>query len=375
MSDPQLDHPATWRKAYRKTLGLPGMSTLEFALYCVLERAGMRDLTRLDLAGQPRPDVGWGVRDNGQPLTRRELATYCRLPAGPAGQADLDAAIASLVELGNAVVAADGAVGLVGWVELQESPERARVREEERRARDAERKRESRRQAATSRPLASDRCPRTESEHGADTTRTRPPTSAESNPPEDRGQRTEDLPPTAGEGLDRLRRARTNAPLSLTAAERSGLHPDVLRRLEDGRAAPTPAGALADIELLPHDPAAPERIVAQHHELAVEFGRAKPGPPPRVTEEDLRVIRSTQEGAETEARWLLVLRRWGERCRRDPSKIDLLTLSFLARPSPRAEMLANATLDKPQVRGRSPPKEATRPSARSKKSDRDVETE
>lgn len=141
MTASQLDIPAAWRKAHRKLLGLAGLSTLEFALYCVLERAGMRVADRL-AGGKPRPDVGWGTRDDGRPMTRRELAAHCRLPPGTAGLADLEAAIAGLVELGHAVISDDAtAVGLVGWVELQESPEDRRARDDERRARDAERKR------------------------------------------------------------------------------------------------------------------------------------------------------------------------------------------------------------------------------------------
>lgn len=129
MAESQLDRVATWRKAHRELLDLPGLSLLELALLMTLERRGIRDPARL-VAGVARPDVGWSVRRDERPDTRRELAAILRLPPGLAGVAELDGAIAGLVELGHVVVADDGAVGMVGWVEMQESPDAGRKRDQ-----------------------------------------------------------------------------------------------------------------------------------------------------------------------------------------------------------------------------------------------------
>ena len=121
----QLGHPAAWRKAHRRRLALVGLGPTEQHLLLVLDMLGARDPARL-VNRLPAPDVGWATREDGRALTRRELAAHLRLAPGAAGLAELEAAIAGLVELGHAVVADDGAVGVTGWADLQETPRRRR---------------------------------------------------------------------------------------------------------------------------------------------------------------------------------------------------------------------------------------------------------
>lgn len=127
----QLDTPSAWRKAHRRRLSLVGLGQLELLLLLVLDTVGVRDETRT-VAGDVRPDVGWATRDDGRPLSRRELAALCRLAPGAAGLAELAAAVDGLVELGHVVVADDGAVGVSAWAELQESPDALRKRDKRR---------------------------------------------------------------------------------------------------------------------------------------------------------------------------------------------------------------------------------------------------
>lgn len=332
----QLDTPAAWRKAHRRRLSLVGLGQLELLLLLVLDTVGVRDETRT-VAGDVRPDVGWATRDDGRPLSRRELAALCRLAPGAAGLAELAAAVDGLVELGHVVVADDGAVGVSAWAELQESP-------------DALRKRDKR--------------------------RTPPGHSAECPPQktEDRRQnsiavstREAGTPPASGRTLgQRLRLARESAvtPLSLRqASARAGLDVEDLRRFEDDTSTPTRTElramakvygdpAVADLELPEQDEGLAGAVAREHHDLKLELGLASPDDPLPVV--DAALVRTVNAPRETEGKaladtWRTVLRRGAERVRRDGGRgraAEFYRLDILAKPGERKRLLDTPDLDR-----------------------------
>lgn len=356
MNEPsQLDRPAAWRKAHRRRLSTPGLGPTELLLLLVLDLVGVRDEGRL-VDGTARPDVGWATRDDGQPLSRRELAALVRLPHGAGGRAELEAAILGLIELRHVVVAADGAVGVVGWSELQESPDAARKR----RARVS-----------------------------PDSQRTEPGHSAECPPQkiEDRGQRTEpesDVdartraetpsdPPTLGE---LVRNARDLSGRALAwLAGKTGLSVDLLARVERGQATPTRAelesiaGALGDEDLARHplpevDPSIPAQVAACLHEARASLGAEEPRP--AVDGALVReVMAARPEGADLLEAWRTVIRRAAEEARRNledgrgrgSRDLEFLTLRALGRADRFRRYLGQHDLDK----RREPPKQRSSP--------------
>lgn len=404
MSEEQLDGPMPWRKGYRSRLSLPLPRDARWVLVA-LDVLGARSPTRT-VAGQPRPDVGWATTRQGRPYLRLELMIELGF-----SEADFVATIELLTQAGYVVVSDDGVFGVTDWAGQQDSPAARKKRAQRERQRQGDSpptvpapgrtadpppppKPEPRK--GDSPPTVPPRCedlsrgggqsPAGPGKFGGQSPRPSRAFGGQS-PTEEEKNRDFNPPLRAPVSLAvRLRLARENgaAPLALgEAARRAGIPLSTLRQLESGEAEPTPdelrrlrelyLGCLEDVEVPSLDQGMLKRIVDLHHTLAVELGRAPPGPAPAVTAEDIRIILSTREGAELEQRWTTVLRRWAVRCRRNPRKLEYLTLGFLAQVGPRTEVLADQSLDHetpPPVRG--PP----RPSgARTRKTGRDAQQE
>ncbi len=387
----QLDQPAAWRKAHRRRLGSAATSPLELLVLLVLDVVGVRDPAR-------RPDVGWATSDDGRPMTRRELAFRCRLAPGPAGLAELDAAIAGLADVGLVVV--DGAaVGVSGWVEMQESPEDRRVRDDERRAREAERKRVARAAKSGERP------PPSADEHGTLTGHEGAPSADSPAPSADSGavvsrERTEDrgqidpvvAPParvpspapsirTLGQRL-RLARERGAVPLPVdAAAKRAGLDPTDLRRFETDKTIPTrdELGRLARVygdpgiggfELPEQDPDIAREVARAWHRHRVELGLVgEDVAEPAVDGTLVRQVFTPAEGGALLETWRTVLRRAAEEVRRGKGRdrsAEFFRLDWLCRPTARRRYLDAPDLDRrlDEARERAPPRGRGQPAAR-----------
>jgi hypothetical protein len=400
-----LDRVAPWRKAYRELP--PGLTTLELALLMTIERRGMRDAQRL-VAGQARPDVGWSVRDDGQPDSRRELAAIVGL--GPTGAAKLNAAIDGLVALRRIVVADDGALGMVGWSEGQEPPTsatpvpRTRGRSSTERVR-AHRERERERRRNTG---ETDETPPSNGETAEGTGRGTPGNVAETlgetahggdmggQKAEDRGQKTElaGCAPRAGATTlgQRLRVARESGAVPMgvgTLAKGLGLDVAVVRAFEADEQLPTRyelraiASVLRNPEIaeleLPseRDPSVVVFVVNLHRKFELEFEIVGPDhPQPRIDGEVARWV-FTPGGTAEEilAGWRLVLERAAEKIRRELERgrggdsAGWFTLSHLSKPKIWREYLDKHDLDhrrscspntsaRGRVRGPAPPRNA-----------------
>jgi len=363
MTEAQLDRVSAWRKAHRKLLDLPGLTLLELALLLVVERRGVRDVART-VAGGARPDIGWSVRPDGRPDTRRELAALCRLPPGAAGLADLNAAIEGLVELGHLVVADDWSIGMTGWAEQQESPDAHRKREDRERARRA--------------PKALP--PGRDPDDGGT-----PPGQSTECPPqrtEDRGQKTDlnsgddpraqagatpvkNAPPEPRTLGGRIGLTRVQFGLSVAKiAERSGIDAATIRRIEADEALPTRgelevlARVLGDPDLATVDlPARDEGVVrdvaGQLHDARAALGTDEPR---RLVDgglvrEVFAPVELVPTGTTLAEAWAVVIRRAAEQARRNaedgrPGRdLEFFTLAWLGKPDRWRRFLANSALD------------------------------
>jgi transcriptional regulator with XRE-family HTH domain len=349
--DSQLDRVSAWRKFHRKRLAIVGVDIVELALILVVDGTGMRVRDRT-VSGEPRPDVGWATRDDERPLSRRELAAMVRLPGGADGLARLDAAIASLVELGHLVVGDDGAVGSTGWEELQETPDESRKRAARRR----------RAGQSSDRPAA-----------GRDNDRITSGQSADSPPQktEDRRQKTDsELSPSAGAGARPLGSETLGERLKLTrvawgwnealTSRRTGIPVGTIRDFEADRAIPCRA-ELAQLALHLGAPELEQADVADLDQDVVDAvvlleaqarEALKLDPIPRTAgaPDVARLVHSTGEDDQTLANWAIAIRRQREDVQRqldrgDHRGVDFLRIETLAKPKTRARLLADAGLD------------------------------
>ena len=363
MSESQLDRVSAWRKAHRRRLAIVGLSGIEQHLVLVIDMLAIRDLGHL-VHGEARPDVGWAVRDDGRPLTRRELAAHLRLAPGQEGARELGEAIAGLVELGHLVVADDGAIGSVGWCDLQETP-------------DAQRKREARagRREDSPPPAAASRAPA--GVEPADVSGTPPGQSAEcpTQMSEDRRQ-NQSSSDNAGAGLPepatlgaRVRFARESMGLGLARiSDRTGISPATLRAIEHDEVDATTDEldllarhigdpSIARASALPVAAGDVALVAGELHDVRAGLGAVEPRP--AVTGDVARDVWAPAkaglipEGMGLVEAWRTVMRRAGEEAKRNAEDgrggrrdLEFMTLRSLGGATRWRRYLGNSDLDR-----------------------------